>query len=189
MKFRNICSKFVTLGLLCFGSLTGYASAFPQFKLVLCLNTGAEYEYVLSECPTISFEGDDALICCDEVELSRYSRSALSRYYFADAVEETPSGEEFIKISDTIEKPLPPTSIESVVADPTKVTFRYVDNNTVTLEGLAAEENVRLYSVDGLLLSNGNSTSEEIYTIDLSSLPQGIYIIRTNHQSFKIRKK
>ena len=61
--------------------------------------------------------------------------------------------------------------------------------NTVVLVGFTANELVSLYSSDGRKLWRQATDGNGQLSISLNSLSQGIYIIKTNHQTLKISKK
>lgn len=61
--------------------------------------------------------------------------------------------------------------------------------NTVVLIGFTANELVSLYSSDGRKLWQQATDGNGQFSISLNSLSQGIYIIKTNHQTLKISKK
>ena len=64
-----------------------------------------------------------------------------------------------------------------------------LSNDEVRMSGLAADESVTLYNVNGMLLSSWKATSMGELTISLSDLSRGVYIIKANHQSFKVTRK
>ena len=64
-----------------------------------------------------------------------------------------------------------------------------LSNDEVRMSGLVAEESVTLYNVNGVLLSSWKVTSTGELTISLSDLSRGVYIIKANHQSFKVTRQ
>ena len=55
-------------------------------------------------------------------------------------------------------------------------------------EGLSTHATVSIYTIDGKMLSSTRANEEGTVSIDLSTLPQGVYILRTPNQSYKIKK-
>lgn len=61
------------------------------------------------------------------------------------------------------------------------------ENGTVRLTGVKDNEQVRVYSASGLMMTDNKYNSKE--GVDLSSLPTGAYIISSNEGSVKVLKK
>lgn len=61
--------------------------------------------------------------------------------------------------------------------------------DVIVMKGFGANEPVALYGTDGNQLWQQRTDNDGQLLYSLSSLPQGIYIIITNHQSVKIIKK
>jgi len=54
------------------------------------------------------------------------------------------------------------------------------------LRNLNGEETVRIYALDGRLMKSMEVTSEQ--HIDISDLPIGLYLVKTEHQTLKMIK-
>ena len=65
----------------------------------------------------------------------------------------------------------------------------YLDNHTVRIDGLAEEDQPRLYAADGRMLPVKLNRSVHSVNLSLLGLPNGVYLIKTNQQTFKILKK
>lgn len=62
--------------------------------------------------------------------------------------------------------------------------------NTLSASGLMANERIALYATDGKLLVNGQAGSDGRAIISMSSLPAGVYVVRTQSGiSYKLFKK
>ena len=65
-----------------------------------------------------------------------------------------------------------------------------VTAHTLSVSGLVANERIALYATDGRLVINEQADAEGKASISLSSLQQGIYVVRTqNGISYKLFKK
>lgn len=80
-----------------------------------------------------------------------------------------------------------PTAIDEKA--PQKVIFRLTETGDVQLTGVDRDCMVAVYTADGkaVPLTVGRNNSE--ITLHLGHLRRGVYIVRTDHQSFKINKK
>lgn len=78
----------------------------------------------------------------------------------------------------------------AVVSEKAQHVVFSVSANTLSVSGLAAHERIALYATDGRLAVNEQADAEGKASISLSSLQQGIYVVRTqNGISYKLFKK
>lgn len=131
--------------------------------LVLELKNGTKEMYQLDDKPVITFDSNNLYISSSKVYMKYYLFSNLSRYYFVD------NGS---------------SAIQSMQNDDVAFSFRYVDKDNVVLTGTDRAE---VYSVDGKKLLDVVEQSDEL-NINLGDFPSGVYVIKTNNKSFKIRK-
>ena len=84
-----------------------------------------------------------------------------------------------------------PTGIDVLTKDAGKNTLdlKFVDAQTVVVNGLTDNMSAQLYSLDGKAVSAEIERSSCQVTFHLNTLPQGVYVIRIGQQSFKIVKK
>lgn len=61
--------------------------------------------------------------------------------------------------------------------------------DVIVMQGFGANEPVALYGTDGSLLWQQTTDANGQLVVSLHTLSQGIYIFKTNHQSFKIIRK
>lgn len=79
-----------------------------------------------------------------------------------------------------------PVSVENITTEKSQnMLKRYVDNQ-LTLVGVKGTVNV--YSVEGVRVATTYAAGQETI-INVSSLPSGIYIVKSGNQSFKFNKK
>ena len=61
--------------------------------------------------------------------------------------------------------------------------------DSIRLSGFEAGADVWLYSADGVLISRHSADADGNLSIPMSSLAQGVYIIKAHNLSYKISKK
>ena len=82
------------------------------------------------------------------------------------------------------------TSIDHVAATDDKIPqIIFLNSSMLQLSGISKGTIVKLYSLEGKMVSQDTASNDSIITISLSQLPKGAYIVRTNQKSFKIIKK
>ena len=82
------------------------------------------------------------------------------------------------------------TSIDHVAATDDKIPqIIFLNSSILQLSGISKGTIVKLYSLEGKMVSQDTASNDSIITISLSQLPKGAYIVRTNQKSFKIIKK
>jgi hypothetical protein len=162
---------FLSLSLLLIVCAQAIASNEPN-RLVVKMTDGTENIFVLSEKPVVTFDSKKVYISSSSfsTELSN-----VQEFYF-QAESSVPTDINEIK---------PDGSVDTSA----KFVFRYVDGQTVSIEGSAAPDRVSVYALNGSLVSAQVDKSTNQVIVHLNSLPSGIYIIRANSQSFKISKR
>ena len=83
------------------------------------------------------------------------------------------------------------SAIDNVVAnDKSQHVVFAVSANALNVSGLAANESIALYATDGKLMLSEKANAEGKAAMNLSSLQQGIYVVRTQSGiSYKFFKK
>lgn len=81
----------------------------------------------------------------------------------------------------TIEEVDVATDVKELSTEAFKIT-----GSVITAQG---NENLLLYSIDGICLLQGKANAEGVATLSISQLPAGTYIVVIGKQSFKINKK
>ena len=64
-----------------------------------------------------------------------------------------------------------------------------MDNNLLVVSSLNGEASVRIYTLDGKLVRKIRNTDNGTCRIDLSMLPKGIYLVKTDTITYKIIKR
>ena len=134
-----------------------------EYQCVVVETTdGERMEYLLSDNPRIVHQDAMVILTTNSVNVE-FQSSKVSKVYLSTT-----------------------TAIEKVKAAEGKI---YLQQDAVFLKGFGANEPVALYGTDGNQLWQQRTDNDGLLMFSLSSLPQGIYIIKTNHQSVKIIKK
>lgn len=138
--------------------------------LVVEMNDGSSVNYILSQKPQISMgdqivritTGDNGMeVTYPDTQLKRFSFRAFDPV----KIEETELPEKVLKV-------------------------KYVDGQSVVISGTEATDRIALYTLNGQQMQGGISVANGETTIDIASLPKGVYIINvSNNQSFKILKR
>ena len=70
-----------------------------------------------------------------------------------------------------------------------KEKFAFINSNTIIISGLSDLRNLHVYTIEGKEIKLNIDYSQQEATLHLEDLSQGISIIKTKHQSFKVVKK
>ncbi len=158
---------------LSFIPLSGFAQT-VQEKIITCLvlteTNGTKTEFALESSPVITIEGNDLVITCEGKKLST-ALTGVQDYRF-------------------IEKKVT-TSISSVPSNDPKnasVSPQFSFSNA-EVSGLKAGARVAIYNLNGTQISSVTADGEGRVALDFSSLPKGVYILRTPTKSFKFMNK
>lgn len=151
------------------GSFTARANDNHYLLALKYLDDGGNTEtsYVkLADKPIVSLASDKLEISCSNIALLYEKVVSIS---FVD--------------SET-------TAIDGVLTDnklvPKIISF---DGTTLILSGIESNSKISLYSTEGKVVANEIANDKNETTVSLSSLPNAVYIIKTNKKSFKIIKK
>jgi hypothetical protein len=162
MKQRK--KKLLFLQILALSCLQMYAQD-KVSGIIVELTSGKKVEYMLSEAPKLAFDGKTITLTTDYVK-----------------VEYVPS--EIAKVKTGI------VSVSSGIDElkTTQGTIR-LDAGYISLSGFAKGETVRIFNLDGSLITTYHTSREGSLFIPISSLPSGISIIKANQQTIKITKE
>ena len=153
--------------------LSGFAQT-VQEKMITCLvlteTNGTKTEFALESFPVITIEGNNLVITHNGNQLTT-ALTGVQDYHF-------------------IEKKVT-TSISSVPSNDPKNesnTPQFSFSNA-EVSGLKAGARVAIYNLNGTQISSATADGEGRVALDLSSLPKGVYILRTPTKSFKFMNK
>lgn len=135
--------------------------------IIVELSTGEKVEYMLTENPKFTYDGQTITLTAKGVKLE-YTPTQLARVTTGDV---TKSGTSGIELSETQQGDIK------------------VEAGFVRLSGFTSGEPVRIYSVGGSLVATHKIESDGSLVIPVSTLPSGISIIKANQQTIKITRK
>ena len=81
------------------------------------------------------------------------------------------------------------TGIEQATVNNNELTITYLDGENVIISGVDDKMSWRVYSLDGKQVQVPANRAGQVLTLSLAPLVNGVYIIRVDNYSFKIRKK
>lgn len=132
--------------------------------LLVLTKDGAQTAYALSEKPQVKFEGKNLHITSSKVDIT-YALSDIVRFTYAD---------------------LDPSGIDEIGETQTEVGYQ---DGTLTISQLKAGATVTVYGIDGKQVRQLKATRAGTYRLNLSALPQGVYIIKADTITYKIMKR
>ena len=158
---------------LSFIPLSGFAQT-VQEKIITCLilteTNGTKTEFALESFPVITIEGNNLVITHNGNQLTT-ALTGVQDYRF-------------------IEKKVT-AGISSVPSNDPKngsVSPQFSFSNA-EVSGLKAGARVAIYNLNGTQISSVTADGEGRVALDFSSLPKGVYILRTPTKSFKFMNK
>ena len=158
---------------LSFIPLSGFAQT-VQERLITCLvlteTNGTTTEFALESFPVITIEDNNLVITHNGNQLTT-ALTGVQDYHF-------------------IEKTVT-TSISSVPSNDPKneANTPQFSFSNAEVSGLKAGARVAIYNLNGTQISSVTADGEGRVALDLSSLPKGVYILRTPTKSFKFMNK
>lgn len=134
------------------------------------LRSGQEVSFSFAEKPVVALSDANLSVSVGGVERVSYAYAEVQRVVVVDDVV---------------------SAIDNVVANDKSqhVVFSF-SANVLNVSGLAANESMALYATDGKLMLSEKANAEGKAAMNLSSLQQGIYVVRTQSGiSYKFFKK
>ena len=141
-----------------------FSSKAQSTQVVVTLNDGTEQNYAMTEADRMYFEDNTILV----IETAEYKGTA--RISLADIRKVTCQEVEGLDESSSLDVAFFPNPTHD------KVTFRNV----------RGKQTVKIYALDGRLMKTMQITDNQ--TIDISMLPQGLYLVNVNYNTFKMMK-
>ena len=133
-------------------------------QMTIHLNDGTERNYFMSEDDHVYFEGNDILV----VEIAFNAKS--ERYNLAD----------IRKITCAETEDVSETSNTSVFLSPNPT------HDAFLLHNLNGKQSVSIYALDGRLVKSAIVSGDQF--MDISDLPIGLYLVKTERQTLKMIK-
>ena len=158
---------------LSFIPLSGFAQT-VQEKMITCLvlteTNGTTTEFALESFPVITIEDNNLVITCKDQKLTT-ALTGVQDYRFIEK-----------KVTAGI------SSVPSNDPKNASVSPQFSFNNA-EVSGLKAGARVAIYNLNGTQISSVTADGEGRVALDFSSLPKGVYILRTPTKSFKFMNK
>ena len=130
------------------------------------MNDGTERSYQMTENDRVYFENDETLV----VEIALYKAVRSDRFSLAD----------IRKITCQEVEGVSEDSYTSVCLVPNPV------HDAFMLRNLNGKESIRIYGLDGRMVISIEAYDNQL--IDISDLPVGLYLVKTEHQTLKMIK-
>lgn len=158
--------RFFQRGLLLATFVIGLAFhlAAQSTQMTIYMNDGTERTYYMNENDRVYFEDNEHLV----VEIAINAKA--ERFNLADIRKITCSETEGISEA----------SDESVFLSPNPV------HDAVIIHNLNRRQNIRIYALDGRLVKSLETNENQL--IDISDLPIGLYMVKTESQTLKMIK-
>ncbi|MBO7068957.1 MAG: T9SS type A sorting domain-containing protein [Bacteroidaceae bacterium] len=155
--------KVMLLLLLLTGS-TLSSTAESVNALIVQLKNGTKTTFFLNQKPEVLFRGTNLKVVSESSQTT-YALSDILRFTY-----ETYDDED---------------RIIGAVKDPTDISFK---NGVLVISQLREGAAVSVYTTDGKLLKHLTAQNRGTYRLNLSTLPQGVYLIKADDITYKITK-
>ena len=129
------------------------------------LHNGGVNAYAFNERPVVTFEGDNLVVRTSEEEVE-YSDGVVHKF----TIETTPPQ---------------PSGISNPLVQPQIV----IKRGDIALQGCKEGTKVRIYSLNGVLMSSSNIGTDGSVVVSTSQFPKGVYLIQTETLTYKFIKK
>ena len=131
--------------------------------LVVLTKDNAQHMFVLADKPEVTFEGVDLVVTCV---------NSTTTFALADVIRFT-----YLNATD---------AVEELTENATTVDFK---DGMIVINQLKEGSNVAVYSVDGKLIRHLIARETGNYSLNLSELPPGVYIVKADRVTYKIAKR
>jgi len=162
--------QFLQRGLLIAAFILGlvFPLAAQSTQMTIHMNDGTEHTYLMTESDRVYFEDNETLV----VEIAVYDKGVRSdRFNLAD----------IRKITCTETENVIDEHLTSLWLSPNPVHDAFV------LRNLNGKETIHIYALDGRLMKSLEVIEDQ--RIDVSDLPIGLYLVKTEHQTLKMIKR
>ena len=132
-------------------------------ELVIHLTKGTQRFVLLSEQPTITFQGENIVVKTKTTEVT-YAMEDVNYFNYEN-------------------------TSATAIGEITNDNGLKVSGDHIDLSGLPAGSKVKVYGVDGQLFITETADENGHTTISLANLATGVYIVNANNISTKITKK
>jgi len=120
--------------------------------------------YMLSDKPQVTFEGNNLHIVSEKADATYNLLDVLNFTYETQSV----------------------TGVSELREEPATIDY---NNGELVVSGLKANNAVSIYAMDGKLVQQQTASRGGTFRLSLSSLPQGVYIVKVGNITYKIMKR
>ena len=132
--------------------------------LIVLTKDNAQHQFALPDKPKVSFEGKNLIVVSDKTTTT-FALSDVVRFTYKD---------------------LDPSGIQEVYIKDTNVSL---EDGMLVVSQVKANSNVCVYSLDGRLVRQLAVKRAGTYRLNLSSLPFGVYLVKTGSLTYKITQR
>lgn len=160
------CVRTMMLVALLVGGFALSASAATSLThLIVNFKNGSKTSFVLADKPVVKFDDKKINIKADII-MADYAMAEVRNFVFGDVSEAT---------------------IAEVASD-NEIRYVFVNPDEFVAAGLSAGDCMTVASVNGVVVMTGVADNDGSVTLDLSSLPHGVYVVTApNKQAIKIK--
>ena len=165
---RHIKGIILTIILSFFG-VTSLMATHDGDVLKITTKKGDVYGYLLQSRPVITFNTDSLYLMTDDFTMALpFSYNDIEKIEFED---------------NAI------TGVDQPTVNLHELKITYLDGEHVIISGVDEKSQWRVFSIDGKQVQVPADRVGQVLTFSLTPLISGVYIIRVDNYSFKIRKK
>ena len=141
-------------------------AADKQNVLIVLTKDNVQHQFILADKPTVTFEGTQLKVTCEKA-------SASASFNLSDVIRFTYDGKDA-------------AGIDELTVDPAEISM---EEGVLVISQMKANSTVNVYSMDGKLIRQLKVQRAGTYRLSLSSLPSGVYLVRTDNITYKITKR
>ncbi|MBO5601779.1 MAG: hypothetical protein J5957_04130 [Prevotella sp.] len=165
---RQIKGIILTIILSFFG-ITSMMATHDGDVLKITMKNGDIYGYLLQDRPVITFNTDSLYLTTDNFTMALpFSYNEIDKIEFED---------------NAI------TGVDQPTVNHHELKITYLDGEHVIINGVDEKSQWRVFGIDGKQVQVPADRAGQVLTFSLTPLISGVYIIRVDNYSFKIRKK
>ena len=155
--------------LLSFFGVTSMMATHDGDVLKITMKNGDIYGYLLQDRPVITFNTDSLYLTTDNFTMALpFSYNDIDKIEFEDNAR---------------------TGVDQPTVNHHELKITYLDGEHVIISGVDEKSQWRVFGIDGKQVQVPADRVGQVLTFSLTPLISGVYIIRVDNYSFKIRKK
>ena len=140
--------------------------------LVLTQEDGSTAKFALTDYPVITFnEANELVVTCQNEVLTTDIQRLIAYDIITEQVDNVTTAIGSIQMNDDI--------------TPSRPTIAFGE---ASFSNLKAGQRITVYTIDGKVVDTVTATQDGTASVQLSSLPKGVYILRSPQGSVKVKK-